>query len=56
MLRQKKMKAQHTKTCRLQKRNAKNIYSNKNLYSQRRKISNKQSNFILQGTIKIKTK
>ena len=50
------MKTQYTKTCRIQKRSAKNIYSNKNLYSQRRKISNQQSNFIQQATIKIKTK
>ena len=37
------------------KSSAKKIYSNKNLYSQRRKISNQQSNFTVQGTRKIKT-
>ena len=39
------MKTQHTKTWRIQNRSAKDIYSNKNLYSQRRKLSNQQSNY-----------
>ena len=51
-----KMESQHTKIYRCSKsRSKKEVYSDKHIYQEKRKISNKQPKFTPQGTSKIRT-